>query len=282
MTITVTNELDVLSKYEALVKESLGSESVYVRTKETIEAMFNSGLIKDDDKAAVISQVLSAINTSMVNTSMQTALQWAAQEKEIALKKLELEKQLDILNNDVALREAQVAKTVSEDLAIQASNLRDNGVSTLAGGKVVSVNNSGTKYENILATRTQVDKMESEIDMTDAKKTEIYAGVHKIVADTYANYGAYNGYVVGANGVTGITDITPVGYTTLSEAQLSIAKEQAKGYAYNAWANAASGLGSTIGVALTSETDIFTDNPTLLTSWRTTIENLRDVPAPTF
>jgi hypothetical protein len=271
-TITVTNELDILSKYEALVKESLGSESVYVRTKETIEAMFDNGLIKDDDKAAVISQVLSAINTSMVSTSMQTALQWAAQEKEIALKKLELEKQLDILNNDNALREAQVAKTVSEDLAIQASNLRDNGVSTLVGGKVVSVNDSGTKYENILATRAQVDKMESEI----------YAGIHKIVADTYANYGAYSGYVVGANGVTGITDITPVGYTTLSEAQLAIAKEQAKGYAYNAWANAASGLGSTIGVALTSETNIFTDNPTLLSSWRTTIENLRDVPAPTF
>jgi hypothetical protein len=42
MTITVTNELDVLSKYEALVKESLGSESVYVRTKETLQKCINN------------------------------------------------------------------------------------------------------------------------------------------------------------------------------------------------------------------------------------------------
>jgi hypothetical protein len=244
--------------------------------------MFDRGLIRGNDTANALAQVLSSINTGLVNSSMQTALQWAIEEKNIELKKLELEKQLDILSNDIALREAQAAKTVSEDLALQASNLRDNGVATVLNGKVVFLDASGTKHENILATRAQVDKMEAEIDMTEAKKTEIYAGVHKIVADTYANYGAYSGYIISATGVTGITDITPASYTTLSDAQLAIAKEQAKGYAYNAWANAASGLGSTIGVALTSETNIFTDNPTLLTSWRTTIENLRDVSVPTF
>jgi len=283
MTISITSELDVLNKYQQLIDQSLGGSSIYIRTKETIQALFDNGDIKDDDKAAVISQVLSALNTSLVNTSMTTALQWASGEKDIALKKLELEKTLDILDKELALKAAQADKMVSDDLLAQASNLRQNGAATVIDGKVVALSDEGKVWTDMQLIEQNTENAIAEESLITAKETEVNAGIHKIVADTYVNYGVYSGYNITNTGVTGITDITPVGYDTLSDLQAVIAKEQAKGYAYNAWSNAASGLGSTIGVALTSETDIFTgDGEGLLASWKTTVDNLRDVTAPTF
>lgn len=280
-TITVTSELDVISKYRELITTSTDVDSIYIRTKETLLDLFESGDIKAQDKAEVIVQVLAQANSTVVQSSMSTALQWANIEKEIELKKLELAKQLDILDEQITLTANQAEKAGYDSIAVQADTLRQNGAATVVDGKLMSLSDAGVMYENILLTREKVDSENKAQTLSDAKVEETYAGVHKIIADTYVNYGMYSGYSVGATGVTGINDTTPSTLKTLSYLQGKIATEQAKGYAYNAWANAASGLGSTIGVALTSETDIFTgDNEGLVSSWKTTVDNLRDVAVP--
>lgn len=280
-TISITSDLDVIEKYKELVHSSMDGDSIYIRTKETVQALFNSGDIKNGERAEVIAQVVSSLNTSLVNTSMNTALQWASQEKEIALRKLELERQLDILDNEKLKTENEADRIKNDNLVQQADSLRQNGAMTVVDGKVKALDDTGVQYENILLTREKVDSENKAQILSDAKLNETNAGIHKIVADTYVNYGMYNGYAITDSGITGVFDNTPVGYTTLSDAQLEIAKEQAKGYAWNAWSNAATGLGSTIGVALTSETDIFTgDNAGILTSWKTVVNKLRDIPQP--
>jgi hypothetical protein len=283
MTITVTDELDVVCKYKELLSSSLDVDSIYIKTKETIQDMFDKGYIKDDNIAEIVTQVLAQANASLVTSAMSTALGWANAEKEVALKKLELAKQLDILDGQIALTNAQANKTANEDIATQANTIRQNGMPTVVDGKVVSLTDTGAVYENILLTREKAQSEDKAQELSDAKVKETHASINKLVADTYVNYGMFSGYTIGESGLIGVQDNTPAGYTTLSSIQGAIAKEQAKGYAYNAWANAASGLGSTIGVALTSETDIFTgeDDP-IITSWKTTIDNLRDVQVPTF
>lgn len=283
MTITVTDELDVVCKYKELLSSSLDVDSIYIKTKETIQDMFDKGYIKDDNIAEVVTQVLAQANASLVTSAMSTALGWANAEKEVALKKLELAKQLDILDGQIALTNAQANKTANEDIATQANTIRQNGMPTVVDGKVVSLTDTGAVYENILLTREKVQSEDKAQELSDAKVKETHASINKLVADTYVNYGMFSGYTIGESGLIGVQDHTPTGYTTLSSIQGTIAKEQAKGYAYNAWANAASGLGSTIGVALTSETDIFTGtSDPIITSWKTTIDNLRDVQAPVF
>lgn len=283
MTITVTDELDVVCKYKELLSSSLDVDSIYIKTKETIQDMFDKGYIKDDNIAEIVTQVLVQANASLVTSSMSTALGWANAEKEVALKKLELAKQLDILDGQIRLTNAQANKTANEDIATQANTIRQNGMPTVVDGKVLSLTDTGAVYENILLTREKVQSEDKAQELSDAKVKETHASINKLVADTYVNYGMFSGYTIGESGLIGVQDHTPTGYHTLSYIQGAIAKEQAKGYAYNAWANAASGLGSTIGVALTSETDIFTGtNDPIITSWKTTIDNLRDVQVPTF
>ena len=137
----------------------------------------------------------------------------------------------------------------------------------------------------MLLTRKQVINADKEAILLTAKTGESDASTHKVIADTYTNYGAFSNYNISGTGVTGITDITPTGLTTLSSLQATIAKEQAKGFAYNAWASAASGLGSTIGTALTTETDIFGtvagQYSDILTDFSITLKNLKNVTAPT-
>lgn len=50
----ITTDIDVVSKYNELIKENLGSESLYIRMKETLQDMFDSGIIKDSDRAPSI------------------------------------------------------------------------------------------------------------------------------------------------------------------------------------------------------------------------------------
>ena len=280
-TISLSSELDVIGKYKELVEQSLNGDSVYIRTKETLQEMFQDGTITSKERSELLGLVLNNINNAIVSSSMSTALQWAAKEKDIALQKLELAKRLDILDNEKLKTENEANRIRNADLAQQAESLRQNGAMTVVEGKVVSLSNTGVQYENILLTREKVESENKAQALSDVKLNETNAGIHKIIADTYVNYGMYSGYRITDTGVTGIVKQTPVGYTTLSDAQLEIAKEQAKGYSWNAWSNAATGLGSTIGVALTSETDIFTgDNAGILSSWKTVINKLRDIPQP--
>lgn len=283
ITITTSTELDVINKYRELVRVSMEGDSSYIRAKETLDEMYDDNDVPQEGKGEVLAGLISSLHTSVMTTSMNTALAWSAKEKDLELKKLELEKQLQILQNQIEQTKAEADRTANADLIQQAESLRQHGKMTVVNGKVVGLSDEGLQYQNIQLTKEKVESENKAQELSDAKLKETYAGINKLVADTYVNYGMYNGYTITDKGITGITDITPVGYTTLSDAQLSIAKEQAKGYAYNAWSNVASGLGSTIGVALTSETDIFTgDNAGILTQWKDTIGKMNKIQPPSF
>lgn len=254
-TISLTSELDVISKYEELIANSLDGESVYIRTKETVEELFKQGNLKDTDKAQIISTVLSNLNNALVSTSMSTALQWASAEKDITLRKLELEKQLDILANEASLKDAQIKKMVNDTVATQAQTIRMYGTPTVVDGNVAALTDSGKVYKEIQMLEQQVLNAVKEGVLLDAKKTESQAAVHKVVADTYRNYGSYT-FALADEGLTGVIKTSST-YETLSDIQAKIAKEQAKGYSYNAWANALTGSASLIGTALAGEYDIF-------------------------
>lgn len=283
VTIATTTELDVVSKYKDLVKVSMGKDSPYIRAKETLEQMYTDNDVPQDSKGEILAGLISSLHTSVMSTSMNTALAWASQEKDNEFKKLELEKQLQILQNTIAQTKAEADRITNANLIQQAESLRQHGKMVVVNGIVVGLDNTGLLYQNIELTKEKVESEGKAQKLSDAKLKETYAGINKLVADTYVNYGMFTGYNITENGVTGITDVTPNGYVTLSETQITIGKEQAKGYAWNAWSNVASGLGSTIGVALTSETDIFTgDNAGILTQWKDTITKMNKIQPPEF
>ena len=142
-TITLKSDLDVISRYEALVSASLGGESVYARLKDTVDRLVKDGDLSDTEKGKIIAEVLGGLSNSISNSCMQTALQWASNEKDIELKKLELAKQLDILDAEGKLRDAQVLKAKWEGISIQASTERLYGKPSVVNGVVMSLSPTG-------------------------------------------------------------------------------------------------------------------------------------------
>jgi hypothetical protein len=372
-TITVTDELDVASKYNTLVTQSLSGDSAYIRAKETIDELVKDGSIADSQKAEIISSIIGNISSTITTASMSTAMQWASAEKEIALKKLELAKQLDILDKDVLLKDAQIDQAVNATRLAKVESRRVHGVATFdSEDNILSLDSTGKVSQDMLLVEEQVTKVTAEISQVEEavklaktesrrmhgsatfdgsgdiltidatgkvskdidlvteqiskistevsnmdsamrlskvesrrmygsatfdgsgdiitldstgkvsgeidliaeqtskataevglvtqKVVESHAAVHKIVADTYVNYGNYTYTGVTATGITGITAHHLPAHKTLSETQKDIAIEQAKGYVYNAWANALTGSSSMLGTALASGLAEFDDD----------------------
>lgn len=272
-TIKLSSDLDVIAKYEALVSTSLGGESVYARLKDTVEKLVKDGDLSDAEKGKIVAEVLGGLSNSISSSSMQTALQWATNEKDIELKKLELAKQLDILDAEGKLRDAQVAKSKWEGIAIQANTERSYGKPSVVEGVVVGLAPKGKMLAETDLLAQQVLNSKEEINLLRSRLNESYAAVHKTVADTVVNYGPWT-YAIGANGVTssspGTTPVVP-----LSDVQRTIAKEQARGYAWNAWANAATASAGMLGTAIASD-GALKDIEGLVCIWRESVEKLKN------
>lgn len=252
-TISITSDFDVISKYEQLTAQALSGQSAYIRAKETIEELVQSGALDDAQKAEVIASVISNISSGITTAGMQTALQWASAEKDFALKKTELEKQLDILDRENLLKTAQVEGINNEIRLAKVESQRMYGVPTFdVNGNITNLTDSGKVFADIQLTDAQKLKVDAEELLTDQKVAESQAAIHKIVADTYVNYGNYTYTAPTGTGIATVTK-NHGSYKTLSDTQQDIAIEQAKGYTYNAWANALTGSASMLGTAIASE-----------------------------
>lgn len=282
-TITITSDLDVNDKYESLVKQSLSGTSAYIRAKETIQDLVDSGAIDEAQKAEVISNIVGGMINNITSSSMSTALQWASAEKDIALKKLELEIQLDILAQEDLLKQAQTDQVNNAIRLAKVESKRMFGTAAFdADGNILSLDNTGKVWEDMQLVESQIGKISHENVLVDQKVKESYAAVHKLVADTYVNYGNYTYAGLADNGVLSVTKKHGT-YKTLSDTQRDIATEQAKGYTYNAWANALTGSASMLGTAIAAEYAEFGTGTTggdLLTIVKTTAENLKNAAVP--
>lgn len=279
MTITLDTELPVVDKVRLLVDEALSGDSIYIRVKETIQNIFEDGLISAPDKAKVLTEVLGALNQVVVNSAMNTGLQWAVQEKSLALQKLELEYKLDLLESQAEQAAEAVLTETAKRQQLQAQTLRVYGTNVKdSEGNVISLNADGQIYEEVQLVKEKVDTEVLTQSNITAKTQETYASTNALVAKTYNNDGVYNGYTISATGLTNVNEAHT--HLTLNDYQKAIAEMQAKGYAYNAWANAAQSSSSMIGVLLSSE------NESALTTadvglWRTAVDKLNTIPLPT-
>lgn len=258
-TLSISTSIDVASKFALLVQQALASTSPYLTAKQTIQDLVSSGAIDSTDSAPLFAQIVTATTSAATSSAMSAALGWAEAELSAELKKAELEYQVDILLNDKLIREAQEAKLYAEIGAIKAESKRMYGTSTIdvSDGSIVQTD-AGKVYEDILLTRQQVLKLVEETNLVEQKINESYAVTHKLVADAAVNYGSHS-YTLSASGAS-TTSGTISG--TLSDAQKNIALEQAKGYAYNAWANALTGSASMLGTAIAAEYVDFSANST--------------------
>ena len=280
ITVLTTADLDVVNKQRELTTEALGPDGVYIRLKETLLDLMDKGEIKSTDRANVVSTTLANLAGQITSVAMQTALAWASKEKELELKKLEMGYQLELLRQQGMLAENQVIDSLAGRQLKQAQRIREYGIATTdSNGNVTSLANNGKVYQeelNVMQDTANKSLLPSQIA---AQTEEVHARTHKTVADTYVNHGIYTWTNITDKGVTGVVKAA-TGYTTLSELQKQVAAQQAKGYSYNAWSNAATGASGMIGTLVAAEIPDL-DPTQYLALWKTAMGKLNGITEPT-
>lgn len=277
--ISLETSIDVISKHRELVAEALGPDSVYIRMKETLDSYFKEGALSEPAIAELVTKTISAMSNSITSQTMTTALQWASKEKELVLQKEEIEYKIDAVK--LANQKAEFDRDNAEALKIytQAKTIREMGQPVIVNGSVASLPDSGKEYQMILGLQKDVELKEVQKTNYAAQTKQVQAQVHKLVADTYVNHGMFTGYTIADNGVTG-TSMIPQAWTTLSDMNRRVAAEQAKGYAYNAWANAASSSSGMIGTLVAAEIANQTLVDSTLATWQTAVNKINSIAAP--
>lgn len=281
-TILIETDLDVISKQRQLVDEALGPDSIYIRMKETLLDLLNDGSIKGTDKAKVVGETIAQMSASITANVMNTGLAWAEAEKKLALQKEELEKQLDILIQNKLLAENQVTNSLVDRQLKQAQILRNYGTPSKDGdGNVVLLANEGKEYVTIQNIEADTANKAIQGEVLTATKEQNWAQTHKIIADTYINHGVFTWTNIGPTGVTGV-DKTATTHVTLSDLQKQVSKEQARGYVYNAWANAASAGASMLGTLAGAEIESIqsTTWAEMINLWKNPTQKLGNELAP--
>lgn len=275
--ITITNTYDVIAKYVALINESLGTDSVYIRTKETLDSLLASGSLSGTDKAKIIAEVLNGMNSNLVNGAMNTALQWAKSEKDNEYAAAELAYKLDILAQEVIINQNKAKELAAQIMIETAQSLRVNGAATVSPttGYTTALSNEGKTYKDMQLIDQQIINAQAELNVITAKVRESQASVYKIVADTHANFGDASYTLTDAS----CTATMNIGSGTLAYEQQQIAIQQAKGYAYNAWSNAVNAAATTVGMLISQNTDPAAA-ASLMTQLQNGVTQLVTVPTP--
>ena len=281
-TILIETDLDVISKQRQLVEEALGPDSIYIRMKETLSDLLNDGSIKGTDKAKVVGETIAQMSASITANVMSTGLAWAEAEKKLALQKEELEKQLDLLIQNKLLAENQVASALADRQLKQAQLLRMYGTPIKdSDGNVVLLANEGKEYLTMENIEADTANKTIQGEVLTATKEQNWAQTHKIIADTYVNHGVFTWTNLNDKGLSGVNK-TNVGYVTLSDLQKQVSKEQARGYVYNAWANAASAGASMLGTLAGAELESIpsTTWTEMINLWKNPTQKLGNELAP--
>ena len=278
--VAIDKNLDVITKYNSLITESLDTDSVYIRTKETLIEFFNSGSFTGQEKARIIAEVLSNLNSSLVNASIATALEWAKAEKAFEFEKEELGYKVDVIDQQAEVEAANVKQLMADVMATTATSMRQNGAATIdpATGFTTGLANDGKVWKEMTLLDQELLNKQAEEDVLQSKLKESQAAVYKIVADTAANFGSGT-YTISDTGVTSSGFDSP---NSLAYFQKLIAQQQAKGYAYNAWANAVNASSTAVSMLLsTEEASLADEAATLAASLVNGVNKLVSVAAPT-
>lgn len=170
-TILIETTLDVIKKQRALVKEALGKEGIYIRAKETLIDLLNTGALTDEARSAVIAETISKMVGDITASSMNIGLQWASQEKELILKKEELELQLDILAAQKDKLDEDIKTSLATTQLQQAKLLREYGAATKdADGNVTALMDEGAVWEQMQLVKKQVEQGNAAISKIEDDK----------------------------------------------------------------------------------------------------------------
>ena len=263
----VVNKLDSIAIFSDLMVASTTKDSIFIKAKETLQALFDAGSYTEREKSEIIAQTLSQMASSITNSAMQTAFQMSKENRDapyalakivadtklaqeqadkISEENLLLEEERALLKAKTSLTDEQVlastadrAKTVFEGWRIQGEMFAKNGISVI--GQNITV--------PILTSVAQTNPLASDVVSSETGK----ANKLSILAGTFRKDGFYTWTTDANKDIAGGTDATPAGWKPLTPAQTAVAIRQEKAFDDNMKQHAANSSANMIGLLLSSE-----------------------------
>lgn len=259
----LVGELDITDTYKKLMAASTGEDSIYIRTKETLNDIYatTTGLT-DSQRALMIGQTLSDLAKSITDNAMQMALK-------IETEKRDAPYALTKIKEDTRRITAEIAK-VEKDIEIADKNL---WLTTVAGWKAQAemYRDYGVQTWNQLDT-TKVLTSDAYVDYGTKVET-----LKKAKVDTYATYAnsyRQNGKV---NYTTNVTDGSFSTVTSdnhgLTYWQTTVAARQVQGFDDNQRQHVVNSSASMISMLLSTEASGIDYTP-YLAKWSTSVDYL--------
>jgi len=240
-------ELNVIEKYENLMQSTLGDDSLYTRSKETLFQLFDKLNITDGEKAQLASQNIMQLSMQMSSVAMQSAVAWAKEERDgnyqLALIKAQTENMLATVEKTkeeiCVLREEEKLKCVTIE-ATMAASIRENGRASAYDPddpcRPIALEDEGLKYY---------------------QTKQVQADSYRISADTYRKSGVVkigvdpdDSILKGLDGTTHTSHGTAAGYTVQ---QTENAERQRIAYEDSKINHAANSSAAMIGQMLSAE-----------------------------
>ena len=177
----MSGDMDVITKYEELMKATIADDSLYTRTKETFYEVFKDLEMDAEEKAKMVADSMSKIAMQLSSTAMQSSVLWAKEERDgyysTALTYAQTMKtQIDaeVAKVEVCKAEADLELICAKSIATIAGSIRENGMHIVEDGSCTptGVDNTGLKYEQTNMVVQQTASMVKEDTRKDAKNDE--------------------------------------------------------------------------------------------------------------
>ncbi len=244
-------EMEVIEKYEALMQSTLGDNSLYTRSKETIFQLFDKLNITDGEKAQIASQNIVQLTMQLSATAMQSSVLWAKEERDgpyqLALIKANAENALagyEKIKEEICLMQKEDELKCVTIEATSAQSIRENGKV-----ETYKLNDDGTES-------CHADTLANE-GLKYYQTEQVKADSYRIFADSYRKSGVVG---IGTDpqdlvekGMTGTTheEVGEIaGYTVQ---QIANAERQRIAYEDSKVNHAANSSASMIGQMLSAE-----------------------------
>ncbi len=176
----IDGKMDVINRYNDLMKETMGIDSLYTRTKDTFYELFKDLEIDQEEKAQIVAKSMSDMAIQMSSSAMQSAVLWAKEERDgeytSALLYAQTMKAMadgELAKSKICESENQIELICAKVTETISSTFRENGMpSGMDGCKPTGLMDEGLKYEQTQMVIQQTDSMEEDDIRKNAKNCE--------------------------------------------------------------------------------------------------------------
>ena len=254
--------LEIVSTYKTLMAASTEQDSVYIKAKETLDALLLDNDLTGTEKAAVVSQTISAIASSITQSAMDGAI-------EIAKYNISAPYEIAKLREDTILVQENQNK-VATDVANADEDLKTK---VYNGWKIQGelVRDFGVNAFNLATTTNIVPQVQYG---SSGLKYEAERQARANVYNTYAGSYRANGYVeVPTNADGSLSQFASGDSAGLLNAQTNVAIRQEVGFDDNMRQHVANSSATMMSMLLSTEASGI-DYAPYLAKWSASIDYL--------